>query len=123
MEWAANEFFITSKDSVIKFMEEVILKDNRIGVNFKQAIVEMNAREMIPFLIQTYNATKKDHDILTVLLLLMKQNKYQPFMVSASYKKLYRDEEASYESYLNFNTANETLIIKRATDFYNGLKK
>lgn len=116
-------FFKANKDSVIKFMEEIILKDNRVGVNFKEAIVEMNAKEMIPFLVQTYNATKKDHDILTVLLLLMKQNKYQPFMVSTSYKKLYGDEDASYESYLNFNTANEELIIKRATDFYNGLKK
>ena len=115
-------FFKNNRDSVIKFMEELILKDNRVGVNFKNAIVEMNAKEMIPFLIQTYNAAKKDRDILTVLLLLMKQNKYKPFLVSTSYKKLYGDD-ADYQSYLNFNTANEELIIKRVTDFYNGHKK
>jgi hypothetical protein len=123
--WSERQikFFKTNRDSVIRWMEEMISKDNRVGLNFKQAIVKMNAKEMIPFLISTYNATKKDHDLLTVLLLLMKENKDKPFLASASYKKLYGDEYASYQAYLGFNTANEELIIKRATDFYNGLKK
>ena len=79
----------------------------------------MNAREMIPFLIKTYNADKKDHDILTVFMLLMKNNSYKPFMASQSFKKLY-GEEASYQAYLDFNKANEELILKRALDFYHG---
>ena len=78
---------------------------------------------MIPFLISTYNVNKKDHDILTVLMLLMLNNEYKEFMNSLSYKKLYGDKAGSYNAFLNFNVPNEELIIKRATDFYNGLPK
>ncbi len=117
-----EKFFTDHRDSVIALMQYCITKDKRVGLNFKHAIVDINAKEMIPFLISMYNEQKKDHDILTVLMLLMKNNAYQPFMVSASNKKLYADQEASYKSYLNFNVENEALIIKRALDFYRGGK-
>jgi len=117
-----HKFFIAHKDSVIALMQYCITKDKRVGLNFKHAIVDINAKEMIPFLISIYNEQKKDHDILTVLMLLMKNNAYQPFMVSASNKKLYADPDDSYKSYLNFNVENEELIIKRALDFYSGGK-
>jgi hypothetical protein len=52
----------------------------------------------------------------------MKENKYEPFVKSPSYKKLY-SEDADYLSHLNYNKGNEDLIIKRATDFYNAGKK
>ncbi len=118
-----SKFFLANRDSVILLMRACILKDNRIGLNFKQVIVDINAKEMIPLLISIYNTNKKDHDILTMLMLLMKDNEYDQFLVSASYKKLYADSDASYKACLTFNTANEELIIKRATDFYNGLHK
>jgi hypothetical protein len=60
--------------------------------------------------------------MLTVLMNLMKDNEYEPFLLSGSYKKLYA-EETSYQSYLTDSKANEDLIIKRATDFYNADKK
>jgi len=118
-----SKFFLANKDSVMAWMRSIISKDNRVGLNFKQVMVDINAKEMIPFLINMYNAEKKDHDILTVLMLLMKDNEYDEFLVSLSYKKLYADKESSYKAYLNFNTANEELIIKRATNFYNELHK
>ena len=104
------------------WMKESVTRTKRIGANFKHAIIEINAKEMIPFLIDTYNIAKKDLDILTVLMHLMKDNKYEPFLKSASYKKLYSDD-SNYMSYLAFNKSNEDLIIKRATDFYNATKK
>ena len=84
---------------------------------------------MIPLLRTIYQeATKKDHDILTIFMLLMHDNKYPPFMGSVSNRKLYGPTDPSapsadpyYGSFLDFNTANEALIIQRATDFYNGL--
>jgi len=105
-------------------MEGSITRSKRIGVNFKHAMLEINAKEMIPFLITTYksNKTIKDLDILTLFLEMMKENEYEPFITSGSYRKLYSDE-SSYESYLNYNKANEDLIIKRIMDFYNGTKK
>jgi hypothetical protein len=122
-EWSDRQtkFLTNNRDSVIAFMKESISRTKRVGVNFKQAILEINAREMIPFLIATYNITKKDHDILTIFLQLMKDNEYEAFLISGSYKKLY-SEDSNYQAFLNFNAANESLIIKRATDFYNAGK-
>jgi hypothetical protein len=123
-EWSERQikFFNDNRDSVIKLMSEIIVRSKHVGLNFKDVIVEIKAKEMIPLLINTYNFSKKDHDILTVLMLLMKDNNYQPFLSSTSYKKLY-GEVGNYEAYLNYNKANEELIIKRAADFYNGVSK
>lgn len=118
-----EKFFADNHDSVVALMTASIGRTHRVGVNFKHVIVDINATEMIPLLISTYNIEKKDHDLLTLLMLLMLNNKYQPFMVSASYKKLYADKESRWSTYLNFNSANEALIIQRATDFYGVLTK
>jgi hypothetical protein len=125
-QWSDRQstFLATNRDSVIDLMKQSITRSKRVGVNFKQAILEINAKEMIPFLIDVYrkNKTVRDLDILTVFLLLMKENEYEPFLVSGSYRKLYSDE-SSYQSYLNYNKANEDLIIKRAMDFYDATRK
>jgi hypothetical protein len=117
-----STFLKAHRDSVIGLMKESIDRTKRVGLNYKQAIIEVNALEMIPLLIITYNMTKKDHDILTIFLLLMKENEYGPFISSGSYKKLYGNE-SNYATYLNYNQANADLIIKRATDFYNANKR
>jgi hypothetical protein len=118
-----TKFLSGNRDSVIAFMKESMGRTKRAGVNFKQAMLEINAREMIPDIIATYRAGKvKDLDLLTVLMQLMKDNEYEPFLLSGSYKKLYA-EETSYKTYLDYSKGNEDLIIKRATDFYNANKK
>lgn len=116
-------FFKDNKDSVVALMTESIGRARRVGLNYKFVIVNINAVSMIPLLIGTYNLQKKDHDILTVLMLLMRNNKYPPFMTSISYSKLYTGKVPYYAASLEFNSANEALIIQRATDFYNGLDK
>lgn len=112
------KFLKTNKDSVVALIKESIARTGRIGLNYKAAIAEMNAKEMIPLLISTYQSSKKDHDILTVLMLLMKEGKYAPFTASASYKKLY-GEESNYLANIVYNIGNEDLVLKRATEFYN----
>jgi hypothetical protein len=123
-DWSERQlnFFKNNRDTVIRLMKPLIEKSNRIGENFKEAIVEMNAKEMIPYLIDFYKREKKDHSILTILILLMKNNQYPEFMSSTSYKKLYDTEEGEHAAYLVYNKANEDLIIQRATNFYNGLQ-
>ena len=122
--WSEKQikFFTNNRDSVIKLMTETITRSKHVGLNFKEVIVEVKAKEMIPVLINTYNISKKDHDILTVLMILMKDHNYDPFLKSTSFGKLYAND-ANYGSYLNYNKANEELIIKRATDFYNEISK
>lgn len=123
--WSERQlnFLHANRDSVMALITESIGRSNRVGVNYKKAIIEINGREMIPLLISTYNRDHKDKDILTVLMILMKNNEYAHFLTSASYKKLYADGESSYHAFLNFNTANEELIIQRANNFYNALPK
>jgi hypothetical protein len=118
--WSERQlnFFKSNRDSMMRLMKPLIEKSKRIGGNFKVAIIEMNATELIPSLIECYNKEKKDHYILTMLMLLMKNNQYPEFMNSTSYKKLYGQEEGEYAAYLVYNKANEDLIIQRATNFY-----
>lgn len=113
------DFMIKNRDSVMAIIKESMNRSKRMGVNYKMAVVEINATEMIPYLISFYKKDKKDHDILTVLMLLMLKNEYATFMESQSYSKLY-GENASYQAYINFNKENEALIIERATKFFNG---
>lgn len=107
-------------------LAQLIKEQRTFKSNLKEAIVEMNATELIPYLIDLYNKEKKDHYILTVLLQLMKNNNYPEFVNSSGYKKLYREpkteEEYMTAFYLVYNKANEDLIIQRATNFYNGLQ-
>jgi len=117
--WSERQlkFLKDNRDSVEQLMKPLIEKNNKIGGNFEVAIVEMNAKELIPYLIDFYKKKKQDHDILTILMLLMKENKYPEFMNSTSYQKLYKDEY-SYSAYLTYNQANEELIFQRAMHFY-----
>lgn len=118
-----DSFFKDNKDSVLALITESVGRTKRLGLDYKHVIVDINAVSMIPLLIDTYNLQKKDHDILTLLMLLMKKNKYPPFVGSVSYTKLYAGKDKYYDGALVFNSANEVLIIQRATDFYNGLSK
>lgn len=110
-------FLRSQRDSVMALIKESVTRSKRMGVNYKDAVVALNGWEMIPFLISTYQTDKKDHDILTVLLLLMKQNEYAPFLAATSFTKLYGDD-ANYRAYIDLNKANEDLIIERAGNFY-----
>lgn len=101
----------------VPLIKETILSKGRIGCNLKAAILDLEAVELIPSIIEVYKRQRKDHDILSVLMILMKEGKYKPFLESQSFKKLY-DESASYQSFLIANKANQDLVMERATAFY-----
>jgi len=123
--WSQRQlaFYKDNRDSVESLMKILVARDTMIGKNMRAAIVEMNGVQLIPFIVDSYRKSegKKDHFLLTVLLLLMKNNLYMEFINSQSWTKLYGRHEDSYSAYLVFNKANEDLIIQRATNFYNGL--
>jgi len=122
--WSERQlsFFKDNRDTVLQLIKTLIEENHKVGENFMEVIDEMNAKELIPSIIDCYNKQEnKDHYILTLLLLLMKQNEYPEFMNSISYKKLYTLKEDTYTAYLVYNQANEDLIIKRAMNFYNSL--
>jgi hypothetical protein len=114
-----QDFLIGNRDSVMALIKESATRSKRIGLNYKQAVLEINGWELIPFMVEVYNRDHKDLDILTLFMLMMKENKYAPFLASPSFTKLYGIKSNS-QSFIQFNKANEDLIIKRALDFYKG---
>ena len=122
--WSERQvkFLMDNRDSVMALIKESSTRSKRMGVNYKRAIAEINGVEMIPFLAKFYNERKKDGDVLTLLMMLMKENKYEPFLSSTTYKKLYGDDY-NFTAFVVYNKANEELIIKRATEFYNARSK
>lgn len=117
-----EKFFLNNRDTVLALIRESTIRSKHMGVNYKQVIVDVKAVELIPFVIKTYRDNPKDKDLLTVLLLLMKDANYAPFLQTPTYKKLYGGQ-SDYRSFLVFNAANEALIISRALDFYNSRKR
>ncbi len=108
--------------SVIALIKEYGIMADHLGVNFKHVIVNLNATSLIPFLIGNYLLHPKDHDILTVLMLLMEQNHYSPFLKSPLYATLYGSRESSYRQAIPLTMADQDLITRNANDFYHGLK-
>ena len=112
-----REFLTRNRSKVISLLRSTLKLRERAGVNLKNAVLEIKAYELIPDLISTYNIKKKDLDVLSLLMLLMKEDKFPEFMKSASYEKLY-GENANYKNFLEANTANRDLIFERATAYY-----
>lgn len=120
--WSGRQlsFFKDNRDSVDQLIKRVIKQQGKVGMNFLYVIAMNNATDLIPCLIDAYRKDNSNHYILTVLMLLMKKNSYPEFMQSISYKKLYSsDDDHTYSAYLTYNKANEDLIIRRATNFFN----
>jgi hypothetical protein len=111
-----REFLSKNREKVIPLIKSTLKLRQRAGVNLKNAILETNAVELIPDLVAIYRRHNKDHDILTVLMLLMKEGKYPDFEKSASFTKLY-GENANYKAFLQANAENQKLIIDRAMAF------
>ncbi|ERJ60077.1 hypothetical protein M472_15035 [Sphingobacterium paucimobilis HER1398] len=117
--WSQRQlvFLRENRDSVMSYIEESTLRSKRMGVNYKDVIDEINGWEMIPFIITYFESNKKDKDALTLLLLLMKKGEYEEFLKSTSYRKLY-GQSYNYETYIEYNKANEALILQRAMGYF-----
>ena len=117
--WSERQinFLRENRDSVMSLIKESTLRSKHMGVNYKDAILEVNGWEMIPFLIEYFKSNKKDKDVLTVLNLLMKKGEYKEFLKSQSYRKLY-GSDYNDESWINYNSANEKLVIDRAMGYF-----
>ena len=117
--WSERQlaFLQGHRSDVVRLLRKTIRARGRVGSNLKDAIGLLNTNELIPDLIWAYERDRKDGDILTVLMLLMKEGKYPPFLASATYRKLY-GPDASAQSYVVANSANQRLTFERAMAFY-----
>ncbi|CVK16697.1 hypothetical protein Ga0061079_10987 [Apibacter mensalis] len=120
-KWSVRQkkFLNQYRKNIQEFIQESSSKNQYMGLNFKKALLEINAIESIPFLINFYNSTdKNDKDLLTVLMLLVKNGKYYPFIRSNVYRQLYNDNENIQEFYIDYSDKNEEYILKTAHNFY-----
>ena len=90
-----------------------------LPLNYKSVIIDLNAVEMIPWLVDFFKrkTKEKDGDILTIFFNLMVVNKYPPFMKSISYQWLFVPSDRRPNSII-FNSANAKLTIERAMGLY-----
>ena len=90
-----------------------------LPLNYKSVIIDLNAVEMIPWLVDFFKrkTKEKDGDILTIFFNLMVVNKYPPFMKSISYQWLFVRSDRRPNSII-FNSANAKLTIERAMGLY-----
>jgi len=119
MGWSDRQtaFLKDNKSKVEALMKDEINRIQHVGLNIKQAVLQLDAYSLIPSLVKAFNRNPKDMDILTVLLVLMKDGNYQPFKASETYTKLF-GPNAQYDSYIVGNAANKELTTQRALAFY-----
>ncbi len=114
-----KDFLKKNSKTVLASIKESALKDSHIGLNYKRTLLEINSIEAIPFLIDFYtNKDKKDKDILTLLLNLVKNTRYHPFVRSNIYRDLYAGKSEDETSYIEYSPINEEYIIKTASNLY-----
>lgn len=123
--WSERQikFFEGNKDSVMEFIKIDDQMNHRLGLNDKTVINMINAGKLTPLLQKCYLKTR-DCEILTVLMVLMIDNHYSPFIQSDLYKKLYTGSTHQiYRNFIDRYKNNEEYILRLATNFYNGLSK
>lgn len=120
VDWSEDQykFLKQNRDTVQMLIFETIAVKKHMGVNLKSALVEIAAWESIPAIIRYYQTHKRDKDILTLLSLLLKIEKYGPYLKSKMYEKLYLGD-ANYMTSVRFNTFNEEFILSTAQEYYN----
>jgi hypothetical protein len=121
--WSGRQynFLRGNRDSVMALINISVKESKRMGANYKDAVIRVEGWEMIPFLTDLYNVDKKDHDLLTLMMLLMKMHKYEPFMRTALFNKVYV-ENHNRRSFIELNEENQNLIMEHAANFYKSKK-
>jgi len=122
-DWSKRQlaFLHSHRREVIGLLRSTIISNNRVGVNLKKAIVELDAYELIPDMVTIFNKAHRDQDILSVFCVLMKSGNCPPFLKSITCQKLY-GKASDYQSFIVGNAANQQLTIKRAMAYYKSRK-
>jgi hypothetical protein len=112
-----NEFFTTHRGTVIRLTGETARRQHRFGANLKKIVTDLDAYELIPQMVAMYRKDRKDLDLLSTMAVLMKHDKYPPFVHSTVYKSLYGDKD-SYQAHIPATVKNRDIIVKGALAFY-----
>lgn len=122
--WSQRQrtYLANNRVAIVGLIRQIINSKHRIGANIKGTIQEINGWELVPDMIALYKRDRKDHDLLTTMMVLMDQNKFPEFLASSSWTKLY-GPEANYQAYITANRANQDLIMQRGARFFTWKKQ
>ena len=117
--WSQRQrtYLANNRVAIVGLIRQIITSKHRIGANIKGTIQEINGWELVPDMITLYKRDRKDHDLLTTMMVLMNQDKFPEFLASSSWTKLY-GPEANYQAYISANRANQDLIMQRGARYY-----
>lgn len=115
-----DSLLLSMRSEALQMIRECIADRLYISDRLKEGIVVINGFELIPSIIEKFNMqAEKDPYMLTTLMLLMKIDKYLPFVTSDFYEKLYtKDEWNQGLTYITFSKDNQLKIIQMAQAFY-----
>ena len=91
------DFIEENEDAMLGTIRQLIKEKKRVGLNLKQALYQINSYKIVPDLLAAYQADSRDHDILTLLMILMKEGNFQAFKSSKIYEDFY-GENANYRN-------------------------
>lgn len=116
--WSEQQrnFLTQNRSLTIGMLRDTIHARKDAGSNLKMAIAFLHAKELIPDLVSLYKRDRKDHDLLSVMMVLMNDGSYAPFQKSQVGQKLY-GENASYMAYVDATPTLQNQIISQALAF------
>lgn len=115
---------VNNRDKTIAMISQCIKISGQINTEFKRMITNLDAYEMIPWLIEVSRESKvKDPYLVTLLCELMSRG-YMPFIESDIYQQLYPEglpdfSEALYKRSIPFTKTNYEKILGLANGYYN----
>ncbi len=116
-------FLKAHRTACIGYIRTTMNSTHWCGPNLNAAIIDLKAYELIPDMVKLFNRDHKDQDLMSTFCVLMKNANFPEFKKSITYKKLYGDPDNSYKSFIDGNSANQQLCIKRAMDYYHSKKR
>lgn len=111
-----RDFLTQNRTTVIGYIRETMKARKRVGVNLKQAIYVLKAKELVPDLVALYSRDHKDHDLLSLMMILMADAKYPGFTKTQVFAKLY-GENANWGTYVEATKALQSQVIRQALAF------
>jgi hypothetical protein len=113
-----------NRDSTMDYLSNCIDFYSHIPLGYKKTIIEINGWEFIPSILSLEEkmnrrdtGTVKDPYIYSLLMVLMKNNKFKDFIATTTYKKLY-GESASYREKISYTADIRNQIRELSQKFY-----
>lgn len=110
-------FLKKNRDSVMALIRATTDQQKTWGINFKQAIIEINGWEAIPALMAYYRQRPDDTDVLTTFMALMANDVFSRFVQSPYYEQLY-GAQSRYNATIDLDKTTETFILNTTMDYY-----